>query len=98
MSAEAVVARRMAKGKISPKTILAASLPAAGGVLAIAIQWVVTGELNRPELVTALTAFGGAVLAGVGAWAGQPGEVDVELPPSGTTFARPIDPIGGTPG
>jgi hypothetical protein len=64
---------------LSPKTILAAVLPSIGTVLAILIQWVVTGELNRPELVTALVGFSGALLSVIGAYLGAPGAVVVRL-------------------
>jgi hypothetical protein len=65
------------KSTISPKTILAAVLPTLGGILAVGIQWAVTGELDKPELITALTAFGSALVAGLGAYLGEPGQVVV---------------------
>lgn len=63
---------------VSPKAILAAVIPAAGSLIAVAIQWAVTGELDRAELVTALTGFSAALLAGLAAWAGKPGMVDMD--------------------
>ena len=71
-------ADRMATGHVSPKVILAAVLPTLGGILAVAIQWGVTGQFNRPELITALTAFGAALVSGIGAYIGAPGEVEVD--------------------
>lgn len=60
---------------ISPKAILAAILPALGGVLAVGIQWIATGEFNRPELATALSSVVASLLAFFGAWLGKPGAV-----------------------
>jgi len=78
---EAIVhvdAPRMAsKGTLSPKTILAAVVPTLGGLIAVAIEWAVTGHLDRLELTTALTAFGSALVAGLGAYVGAPGQVQV---------------------
>jgi len=78
---EAIVhvdAPRMAsKGTLSPKAILAAIVPTLGGLIAVAIEWAVTGHLDRLELTTALTAFGSALVAGLGAYVGAPGQVQV---------------------
>ena len=77
--ADAVVhidAPRMAsKGTISPKAILAAVVPTLGGLVAVGIEWAITGHLDRLELTTALTAFGSALVAGIGAYVGAPGQV-----------------------
>ena len=71
-----VDAPRMAsKGTISPKTILAAVVPTLGGLIAVLIEYAVTGDLDRLELTTALTAFGSALVAGLGAYVGAPGQV-----------------------
>jgi hypothetical protein len=70
----------MAAGKTSPKTIAAAVLPAVVTVLAVVIQWAVTGEFSRPELATALTGLVASVASGVGAWLAEPGEVVVQVP------------------
>lgn len=61
----------------SPKAILAAMLPAVGTVVAVAVQWIVTGEYDRAELVTSLTGLVAAAVGGLGAWAGSPGTVEV---------------------
>jgi hypothetical protein len=63
----------------SPKTVLAACLPAIGTVVAVLLQWVITGELNRPELVTAITGASASMFAGLGAWLGHPGTVEVAV-------------------
>lgn len=62
---------------ISPKAILAAVVPTLGGLIAVAIEYAVTGDLDRLELTTALTAFGSALVAGLGAYLGAPGQVVV---------------------
>lgn len=63
---------------LSPKAILATSLPAMGTLIALLISWGVTGEIDRQELVIALSGLSGSVLAGVGAWLGVPGMVRYE--------------------
>jgi hypothetical protein len=65
---------RMADGKISPKAVLAALLPATGGLVAVIVQWVASGEFDRSELATAIGSLIAAALAFAGAWAGEPGE------------------------
>jgi hypothetical protein len=70
----------MAAGKVSPKTIVAAVLPAVVTVLAVLIQWGVTGEFSRPELATAITGLVTSIATGVGAWLAEPGEVVVQVP------------------
>jgi len=60
---------------ISPKALLAALLPALGGLIAVGIQWAITGAFDKAELATALTAAAGSLLAFAGAWAGNPGTV-----------------------
>jgi len=69
--------RMASKGTISPKAILAAVVPTLGGLVAVGIEWAITGHLDRLELTTALTAFGSALIAGIGAYAGAPGQVQV---------------------
>jgi hypothetical protein len=73
-------ATAMAKGKTSPKTIAAAVVPAVVTVLAILIQWGVTGEFSKPELATAITGLATSALTGFMAWWVQPGEVIVQVP------------------
>jgi hypothetical protein len=73
-------ATAMAAGKVSPKTIVAAVLPAVVTVLAVLIQWGVTGEFSRPELATAITGLVTSIATGVGAWLAEPGEVVVQVP------------------
>jgi len=79
------------RGTISPKAILAAVVPTLGGLLAVAVEWGISGRLDRLELTTALTAFASALVAGIGAYVGAPGQVLVPavVTPvsSGTTFA-----------
>lgn len=65
---------------LSPKTILAAALPTLGGVIAVLIQWVATGEFDRAELATAVSAVAASVLAGLGAYLGRAGRVIVAQP------------------
>jgi hypothetical protein len=65
----------MVNGQISPKAFLAAVLPTLGGVIAVGVQWAITGEFDRAELVTALSAVGSAALAFLGAYTAQPGPV-----------------------
>lgn len=64
---------------LAPKAILAAILPTLGGVLAVLIQWVATGEFDRAELATSITAVAAAALAFAGAWLGAPGAVREQL-------------------
>lgn len=71
----------------SPKAILAALLPAVGTVLAVAVQWIVTGEYDRAELVTSLSGLIAAAVGGLGAWLGSPGTVEVT-----TSEAHPVGP------
>ena len=54
---------------------MAAVLPTLGGVVAVVTQWAITGEFDRAELVTALSAVAGSVLAFAGAYIGRPGTV-----------------------
>lgn len=70
---------------LSPKTILAGVLPAVGTILAVLITWGVTGELDRAELVIALTGFSSALVAALGAWAADPGDVQ---PPTDAALER----------
>ena len=65
---------------LSPKAILAAVLPTLGGVVAVGIQWIATGEFDRAELVTALTAVSTSLLAFLGAYSGSPGTVVTAVP------------------
>ena len=83
-------------GTISPKAILAFVVPTLGGLIAVGIQWGVTGAFDKAELVTALTAVGSALVAGLGAYAGAPGAVQVAAdivpgpPPPGAAIARDV--------
>lgn len=65
---------------ISPKALFAAILPALGGAVAVLIQWAATGEFDRAELVTSASAVASSLLAFLGAWAGSPGDVIVDVP------------------
>lgn len=67
---------------ISPKAILAAILPTLGGIVAVLIQWVATGEFSRAELATALSAVSASLLAFIGAYLGDPGDVAIEVGPA----------------
>lgn len=67
---------------ISPKAKLAALIPFLATLAAIGVQWLVTGEYDRAELVTSLTGLSGAILAFVGAWLGQPGDVTTTIGPA----------------
>lgn len=60
---------------ISPKALLALVVPLVATVFAVLVQWVATGDLSRAELATALSGFGAAVTAFLGAYAGSPGNV-----------------------
>lgn len=58
---------------LSPKAVLAAILPTLGGIVAVLVEWVATGALDRLELATAVSAVAAAVLAFLGAYVGSPG-------------------------
>ena len=73
-------ATAMAQGKVSPKTIVAAVMPATVALVSVLIWWAATGELNRPELAVALTGVATSVLTGLGAYLAEPGEVVVQIP------------------
>jgi hypothetical protein len=73
-------ATAMANGKVSPKTIIAAAMPALVALVAVLIQWAVTGEYNRPELATLITGLATSLLTGLGSWLAEPGEVVVQIP------------------
>lgn len=60
---------------VSPKAKLATLLPAIAALVAVLIQWAVTGEFDRAELATALTGLSTSVFAFLGAYLGSPGEV-----------------------
>lgn len=77
---------RMAGGALSPKAILAAVLPSLAGVIAVAVQWIATGEFDRAELATAISTVISALLAFLGAWAAEPGPV--EAVPAETVTSR----------
>lgn len=66
--------QRVTQG-LSPKAILAAVVPTLGGLVAVGIQWIATGAFDRAELATAISTVIAAVLAFLGAWAGDPGNV-----------------------
>jgi uncharacterized membrane protein len=78
---------------ISPKAILAAVLPTLGGLVAVAVQWGVTGNLDRAELVTAVGAVVASLLAFAGAWAGSPGDVVSGVPPYRGTERGQVEPL-----
>jgi hypothetical protein len=65
---------------LSPKAVLAAVLPTLGGVVAVAVQWVATGEFDRAELATALSAVSASALAFLGAYLARSGRVVVAQP------------------
>lgn len=66
---------KMAPGEISPKAVLAAVVPALGGLVAVLVQWIATGDLDRPELATAVGTALASFLAFLGAYSGRPGPV-----------------------
>lgn len=66
---------------ISPKAVLAAVLPTLGGVLAVGVQWLATGEFDRAEFATAIGTVAAALLAFAGAYAADPGTVKPSVPP-----------------
>lgn len=74
----------------SPKAVLAALLPAVGTVLAVVVQWLISGEFDRAELVTSLSGLIAAAVGGFGAYLGSPGTVNVPVP--GTTAAAIVGP------
>jgi hypothetical protein len=91
-----VEAPRMASATtISPKAILAATLPAIATLAAIIVQWAVTGEFDKAELTTAIVGVVTSALSGLGAYLGAPGNVQVEaevradVPMSGTVRRVP---------
>jgi hypothetical protein len=65
---------------LSPKTIIAGVLPALATVVGVLISWLVTGELDKQELVLALTGFSSAILSALGAYVADPGDVQVVDP------------------
>jgi hypothetical protein len=72
------VRSRVRKGKtqgLSPKTILAGVLPAVVTLIAVVVQWAVTGEFDRAELVTAIMGLVTAASAALGAYLADPGDV-----------------------
>lgn len=72
---------------ISPKAVLAAVVPALGGLVAVGVQWIATGALDRAELATAVGAVLASLLAFAGAYAGKPGDVKAEI---GLTFLEVV--------
>jgi hypothetical protein len=73
-----VDAPRMATATtLSPKAILAATLPALATLAAVIVQWAVTGEFDKAELTTAIVGVVTSALSGLGAYLGAPGNVQV---------------------
>jgi hypothetical protein len=62
---------------LSPKTIVAGVLPALATIVGLLISWAVTGELDKQELVLALTGFSTALLSALGAYVADPGDVQI---------------------
>jgi len=62
---------------LSPKAILAATLPALATLAAVIVQWAVTGEFDKAELTTAIVGVVTSALSGLGAYLGAPGNVQV---------------------
>lgn len=60
---------------LSPKAVLAGVIPALGTVAAVLVQWAVTGEYDRAELVTSLVGLSSAGLAALSAYLAAPGAV-----------------------
>jgi hypothetical protein len=89
---------------ISPKAILAGTVPTLATLIGVLIAWAVSGEFDRLELVAAVSGFSAAVLAFGGAYKGVPGNVpssvvvasDDVLMSDHATRARIMDPPNGT--
>lgn len=60
---------------ISPKAKLAAAIPTLLTLAGVLVQWVITGEYDKAELVTSIMGFLTAAGAFAGAWLGGPGQV-----------------------
>lgn len=60
---------------ISPKAKLATLFSAVATVLAVVIQWLVTGEYDKAELATTIIGVTNSLLAFAGAFLGAPGDV-----------------------
>lgn len=71
---------------ISPKAALAGAVPALGTLLTVLVTGFVTGEFDRTEEVEAITGLLAALVAGLSAYLGSPG--DVRYKPPGTPKPR----------
>jgi hypothetical protein len=60
---------------LSPKALVAGLVPALGTLVAVGVEWVATGALDRLELATAASGAGTALLTFLAAWAAGPGDV-----------------------
>src|ERR1044072_1055994 len=94
-----VEAPRMASADtISPKAILAATLPAVATLVAVIVQWAVTGEFDKAELTTAIVGVVTSALSGLGAYLGAPGQVQVPAeiigPEAAAMSVRKRPPMG----
>jgi hypothetical protein len=91
---------------LSPKvvagTVMAALIPTLGGIVAVGIQWVSTGEFSRAELATALTAAASAVLTAAGVlfagYRAEPGTVVGAIPVEDVLQDPPFEQHVGTEG
>ena len=91
------------KRKVSPKAIAAAVIPAVTALVVVLVWWIVTGELNRPELAIAITGVLTSILTGLGAWLVQPGEtivIPADIRQRGRSMSVPQRPyrLPGAPG
>lgn len=78
---------------LSPKTILAFLYPLIASLVAAASTYVVTGDLNDAEIRTALVGLGASSLAALGAWVGQPGNVQATIDGPGSDELLPEQTI-----
>jgi hypothetical protein len=60
---------------LSPKARDAGLITAVATLVALAIQWAITGEFDRAELVTTLTGLGSALVAFLAAYRADPGTI-----------------------
>jgi hypothetical protein len=65
---------------INGKAILAFLFPSIATVAGVLISWAVTGELSEGELRIAIGGVLSAIVAGYGAWLGDPGLVVPRVP------------------
>jgi hypothetical protein len=71
---------------LSPKARDAGLITAVATLVALAIQWAITGEFDRAELVTTLTGLGSALVAFLAAYRADPGTI--QRVPTTTTARR----------